>query len=217
VPPSRQPPSRERVPRGFTLLELALVLAILVVIAALAWPALKRPLESERLRRSADRVRTICSAARNRAIVSGQTHVLRCQTGSGQYQVQVYTGGDAALESSVATSQTAATEGFAQVDLGHNAAKNSSGEIVAELPEGIVFQQSQAAIDLRAAAIDTTGDLSTESASGGSPVLFFADGTTSTAEITLADEQGRTVVIELRGLTGVTRAGPLQAAEERAR
>ncbi len=41
---------------GFTLLELMLVLAILLAVAALAWPVLSRAMAVERLRKAADRV-----------------------------------------------------------------------------------------------------------------------------------------------------------------
>jgi len=45
------------------------------------------------------------------------------------------------------------------------------------------------------------------------PVLFFPDGTSTTAELTLTNQYGATVMISLRGLTGGSRLGEVSADE----
>src|SRR5689334_8654933 len=60
--------------KGVTLLEVSLVLGLLVVLAAVVWPQLDRPLASERLKRSADQLRADFTKARVAAMESGRTH-----------------------------------------------------------------------------------------------------------------------------------------------
>ncbi len=71
--------------RGFTLLELTLVLALLVVISAMVWPAFEKPLASERLRRGADKVRAEWTRTRVRAMTTGSPHVFRYQPLTNQF------------------------------------------------------------------------------------------------------------------------------------
>src|SRR6266496_1137126 len=63
--------------RAFTLLEVMLVMAILVAVAAVAWPQIHRAYESVRLRKAADQVQAGLSHARVEAMSSGVTQVFR--------------------------------------------------------------------------------------------------------------------------------------------
>ena len=81
-------PSAPRVRRGFTLLELVLVLMLLVIVAGLAVPSLSRSVAGERLRRSGDTIRTQWARARVKAMKSGRIHVFQYQAGGDQYQTQ---------------------------------------------------------------------------------------------------------------------------------
>jgi hypothetical protein len=76
-----------------------------------------------------------------------------------------------------------------------------------ELPEGIVVADARVESSTRSLAIEN--QTSSEQAAGWSqPLLFYADGTTSTAAVTVRDpdpqnqEVGPTVMVMLRGLTG---------------
>ncbi|MBN2217459.1 MAG: prepilin-type N-terminal cleavage/methylation domain-containing protein, partial [Pirellulales bacterium] len=57
--------------RGVTLIELLLVLAILALVAATAWPSLERSLADQRLRDAADTIRAEWQHARAQAMSSG--------------------------------------------------------------------------------------------------------------------------------------------------
>ena len=50
--------------RGVTLVEVLLVLVVLTLIAAIAWPSLQRPFADQRLRDAADMVRAEWASAR---------------------------------------------------------------------------------------------------------------------------------------------------------
>jgi hypothetical protein len=50
--------------------------------------------------------------------------------------------------------------------------------------------------------------------SWGMPIFFFPDGTTSNAQMVLANEDQDTVTVTLRGLTGMVRLGRVEAVNQ---
>jgi len=57
--------------------------------------------------------------------------------------------------------------------------------------------------------------MSSQDAAGRStPILFYPDGTTSTARLLLRNEYDRSIELSLRGLTGVARVGELKTVAE---
>ena len=192
-----------------SLLELLLVLALLVVIAAIAAPSLQRPMEAEKLRRCAQLVQAEWGKARIRAMQSGQTIVFQYQTDSGRYRVQPWYSDDYFLEGNQPLD--ASGGGAASTD-----AAPLSG--MGELPEGAKFLTSISLSETRSLEIEEElANLSGSAAVGDSwsaPVLFFPDGTTSTAETTLVNESGSYVIVRLRGLTGVSRVSHVLSTGE---
>ena len=75
-------------PAAFTLLEITLVLALLTVIGALAWPLVQRPLETVRLRRAANRVRSEWATAQLASLETSRFYVFRFYPGTSQYKVE---------------------------------------------------------------------------------------------------------------------------------
>src|SRR6185437_3581200 len=73
---------------AFTLLELLLALSVLVAVAAITWPALERPLASQRLRRAAEQVRTQWIKARTKAISTGETYSFRYEPDTARFRVE---------------------------------------------------------------------------------------------------------------------------------
>ena len=91
-----------------------------------------------------------------------------------------------------------------------------------QLPEGISFSGLETIGDTRSDAALSSADAS---ASGGtaqvrsaeqevSPILFYPDGTTSTARLVLANAHDRYLILELRGLTGVVKVSDVLSGEE---
>ena len=62
--------------KAFTLIELILVMAIIVMIASLATPMMTRMLGRQALKQGADRVRVEMGRARVEAIKTGDIHAL---------------------------------------------------------------------------------------------------------------------------------------------
>ena len=180
--------------RALTLLELLLVMALLAVLAAFAWPLIQKPLESVRLRRAADRVRTEWSAARVAAMTSGQIHAFRFERESDRFAVAPWN--DSVVEVSGAAEATDA-EGVRREE--------------AQLPEGIVFVSSNQPSD---GSVKSEADISSSPA-----ILFYPDGTTSDVTLTLrndrqSNEYQSTVAVALRGLTGTSRVGDVLYSDE---
>lgn len=181
-----------------SLLELLIVLGLLVVVAAMAIPTLERPMQAERLRRAAQLVQAQWDRARVRAMQSGQIMVFQYQPESGRFRVQPWTTDDFALESS---------EMLTNADASSSAATALTYTDV--LPEGIEFFTSITLSETRSITIEEELSKLTQSVSPdnswSAPVLFYPDGTATTAEVTLANDSGSYITIRLRGLTGIAR------------
>jgi len=188
--------------RAVTLLEMLLVLSLLAVLAALSWPSLERSLTNQRLRQGAAMIRTQWTQARIDALESGQTLVFRYTPGGNRFVVQVETG----LEEMPDLLADASAQDASERDLTNPAPQDGL------LPAGVVFLAGQVAEDSLTAAAG--GAASDASISAEAPIRFYPDGTTSDAERTLTNDEGATVTLSLRGLTGVALVAPILAREE---
>lgn len=192
--------------RAFTLAEILLVLAVLVVIAAFAVPAVKGSLDNYRLRKSADTIRAAFASARSAAARTGVTHVFRYTPEAAQYTIEPWSTGDEYLEMSTGPT----------IDTG-SAASAATPTIqpiqVTPLPEGVLFHSvvtNSSVRDLR--TISNTGNTTTAISSapqGATPILFYSDGSSSSATLTLKNGRGAFVEVKLRGLTGYSSASKL--------
>jgi Tfp pilus assembly protein FimT len=169
--------------RALTLLEVLLVLCVLAALAALAAPALDRPFANQRLTKAADLVRSHWARARVDAVEAGCIRVFRCSPGANLYRMESLNidGTDAAADLSGTTTLAPPIE--------------------RTLPDGVSF--AALSINAMPAASGENG--------WSEPVLFYPDGTSSDAVVTLANRFGRTIDVNLRGLTGVAIVGLVQA------
>ncbi|NLS96025.1 MAG: hypothetical protein GXX96_28135 [Planctomycetaceae bacterium] len=202
----RRSPTTDR--KATTLIEVLLVLALLVMLAAMTWPALDRPMADQRLRKAADRVRTAWVRARIDAMSTGRTYVFRCTFESDEYTVESQAG--------VESVETITSSNQGQFD-------DSTAVATAEplstrtrkLPKDIRFVEGEVTEDTRATAVETLTENTTADAGQCSdPILFFPDGTTSTATLVLESKYERRIELSLRGLTGVTTVGDTYPAED---
>nr|MBC8875895.1 hypothetical protein [Planctomycetota bacterium] len=63
-------------------MEMMLVLAVMVAVAGLAYPAIQGAMDDQRLRRAGDLVRAEWARARVTAMKTGRMHVFRYEVGS---------------------------------------------------------------------------------------------------------------------------------------
>jgi prepilin-type N-terminal cleavage/methylation domain-containing protein len=197
-PPHPNPlPEGEGTRRAFTLLEVVLVLALIVVLAALTLPALEGPLATRRLQSAADQVRTTWTRARLWAVDSGQVQVFTCDVAAGTYRVESL--GD----------QLEASRVVPASDESQTTVPRAPG-YEGRLPEEVVFYLGTAD-----ASTPQASSVAAQGADGIPPLVFYPDGTCSTAEVWLANASGQAIPVRLRGLTGTAMVGEVQRLEER--
>lgn len=185
--------------RAFTLLEILLVLAVLVLVAAIATPAIARFARTQQLRSSGDLLRGEWARARVKAMKSGRVHVFVFEPDGNRYSVDYWAADDEMLE---------AGDDDALRPAASQTAMAADASMLSELPQGVRFLIGESLETARSAEVEA--DLAAASSASrdvvwSRPILFYSDGTTSTAEVLLANEQGRAVRVSLRGLTGVAK------------
>lgn len=197
--------------RAMSLVELLLVLALLVIVGAMTLPALEGPMANQRLRKSADLIRAAWNKARVKAMRTGRMQMFRFQPGTGTYQVQPWFSSEDAIESN----DSAVRRAGQTPDMQGQAAQGRD-----KLSEGVTFHALTTDQDVRdvvaqQAMQSNVGQVSEDLGETWSqPMLFYPDGTSSEAQIVLANKRGSYVTIRLRGLTGVALVSDLQSAQE---
>ena len=179
---------RLRSRRGFTLLEVLLVLAVFVVIAGMAAPAVSGLFSGQQLRSAADLVRARFYDARVQAIKTGEVYGFFYMPGGSEYWVAPISTGFSSIVS-------ASSLPVKQDQLDHQ----------------IVFAAGETMQDSRSTFESEQID---PQFSTWRPVLFYPDGTTQDATIVLQSVNGTEIQVRLRGLTGVASKSRLTDGEE---
>ncbi len=201
--------TRDRLPNGFTLLEMLTVLALLAVMAAVAWPALRSSLRNSRLRDAATTVRVELAKTRLRAIETGTPQQFRYQPGSGQFEIAAQTSADDDAQAV----KTPPRRRAAPPDDWAGDLEALAGDVSRhELPDGVSF--SFVPIDAPP-HVASQADAGSGEDGWSSPIVFLPNGRTSDARIRLFGEGPFRIDVILRGLTGVAIAGELARDEER--
>ena len=192
--------------RGFTLLEMLLVLALIVTVASLAVPSIRGSLRGQRLRQGAERLRAELIAARVKAMRTGITHAFVLSTTTGAFLSLPHAPNAEELTEAQLGALAAQTDAAATIQAG-----GSLPEGVGEsLPEGVTFGAVSAWDDH-----SMQGAVGAASGGGGEivpSILFFPDGTSTNAQFTVVGERGDTILVTLRGLTGTVRVGNRQVS-----
>ena len=75
---------------GITLLELMLVLALLVIVGAMAYPSFRVPFQMQTLRKAGEQVRVEWCKARIKAMKTGQIQMFTFEPETGIFTLQPY-------------------------------------------------------------------------------------------------------------------------------
>jgi prepilin-type N-terminal cleavage/methylation domain-containing protein len=198
---------------GFTLFELILVLIILVTLAAIAFPTLEAMVSSRRLQQSAERLQNELLEARVEAMKTGQAQVFRATINGNTYTIEPWLGGNEDSDASAGATVMSAS-GVVETQ------RTSTGQVALssisadgdakQLDNDVQFMGIETLVDARnALEIQKSGETVPmagvgTAVSGGisSPLLVYPDGSSTTAQIILADSRGRRMAIQLRGVTG---------------
>ncbi len=180
---------------AFTLLELVLVLAILILMASLSGPAILRSISTTGLVKGCDLVRSEMARARVNAIRTGRVHALVFAPGGRGMAVLDF--------DNVASNQSLQRMNATQFDQTSNLVSDDN-----LLPRGVTFAAGEAISDSRSEFV-------TENSKGGSsgsvrPILFYPDGTCQDARIVLSNTKGDVKQVVLRSLTGSSRVTEVQ-------
>jgi prepilin-type N-terminal cleavage/methylation domain-containing protein len=182
--------------RGFTLLELIVVLAVLAVVAALSWPAVRGLLAKSQLQNAAKQLRAALVRARLNAMESSTVRQFRHLPGTGRYEISV-----------VATLDAPEDAGFPAAS---GAELGRKGVVVDALPGGVVFEGASALEDLLSEA-----GVAEDRGEGGwsAPVFFYPNGRTSGARFRLTGRGDYGVEVTLRAVTGTAAISQLEQVE----
>lgn len=211
--------------RGMTLVEVLLTLALLVVIGSMTAPVFFGAYATARLRSGGDLVVTQWSDARTRAIETGEVYQFRFTPESGTFVVEPWTGmlgqdpagSRASSTASAGSTNSASTTTSGTATVVPSNSSNVAGSASAKngtLPDEVVFQSGELAVEDALTGKRSVGSLREASGALSTPILFFPDGTTSQASVTLTNGQRQFVRVTLRGLTGVGRASVVLTEEE---
>lgn len=190
---------------AFSMMEVLLVLAILVAIGAVVTPSVGDLLLRQRLQASVDRVRAEWDRARLTAMKTGQTQAFSCVLASGDYSIAPYMSDADSVNASAGA--TLITSG------GMVAEATSDGTLTAAQPttgsskqlhEEITFVSCAVSSDMRAMSVAEAQGGLTAISSTNQMVLFYPDGSTSTAEVIIQNANGKQRAVRMRGLTGST-------------
>lgn len=193
-------------------MELLLVLAIMVVVASLALPNVLRSLETQKLKRAADGLRTRWMQCHVRAMKTGRIQVFRYELGTGHYETKPWEADDSQIETSAKVNPNLSTT---VVDPLLEQKSES-------LTDGIIFHSGDARFENRSATVEEQISQVDSGAGAGwsRPLLFYPDGSTSSAHVVLGIEgktdstQGVGVRVKLRGLTGSVEVSDLTLLTE---
>jgi len=173
--------------KGFTLLEIGLVLMILVIVSAIALPMFASTLQQERLRKATESIGADWTRTRSIAMQTGETQLWACKLGTGQFSV------------SAANPDINADTGG-----GSSATDLLSQNMTKTLPTDVVISQAMIS---ESDTIMSMSLSSETSESGVATMFFYPDGTCSAARLTLnrQDDSSTSMSVMINGLAGTVR------------
>lgn len=204
-------------PSGFTIVELLLALAILVTLAAMVVPSFTGLLGDRRVLRAGDQLRIEFMQARLAAMRSGRTYMVQLSAETHQLRVRPWVDANDMTEaldqtgssSALLTGGNAMAGAMQQVDVAAE-----SREV--DLPEGVMISSVNVQSSQRSFMIESQVQAEAAAVGWGQPILFYPDGTTSTAAVTVISEGIGQVIVLLRGLTGEATVTDVLAVPESA-
>lgn len=197
------------------------MLAVMVAVSAIAVPGIFGALSNRQVARGGNGLRIAMVQARLEAMRTGRTQMMQVELGGSRFKVEPYFDPSDITEAGDMTGRgtAAATGGIAVPALPTATPPSDSPEAGARsplsvavdeemLPDLVIFSDAQIQATARSSTIDSAAGAASGGAASGEwsqPIIFYPDGTTSTAAVTVGRESVGRVVVRLRGLTGETR------------
>jgi general secretion pathway protein H len=178
--------SRQQAGRGFTMIELMIVLAIMSFVFALAGPMVTRGLSGLTLKTAAKKVAAALRYARSQAVNRAQPYSVIFDREHGRIVIR-------GIPRPIPLDQTEepAESDTNEADAAQARAQQPEIKVV-ELPEGITLQE-----------ITVGGTRITGTKDEVAQMVFYPDGTSQGGDLVLADSRERRYQIKVGFLTGV--------------
>lgn len=179
-------------PRGFTLVEIMIVLAVMSLILAFAAPRMAGNLLGLTLETTAKKIAGALRYARSQALNTGITHAAIFDTEQNRLIIAALIKPSAGGMPAAAVAAAAAVEEAVEPEPAEGRLPKQDIKTY-PLPEEVRFE-----------TIAIGGELCKDS--GGNDIcqmVFFPDGTTQGGEIIIADTKQRTYSIDINFLTGI--------------
>ena len=190
----RRSPATRRA--AFTLTEILLVMAVIMVVAAVAVPTYRKTLQRERLRKGAEMIREDWIRTRTEAMRTGSTFLWVCSLSDSTFSASDYAlSSDGGLSSAGASTGNGFPEPDAAVGLSNT------------LPEGVSIH---GVLISEADSVTNMREMQNSGESGLATIFFHADGSSSSARITVSDGDNKVIAVVLNGLSGTMRIVPIQ-------
>ena len=186
---------------AFTLLELLLTLAVLAALTAVAIPQIGLLAGDRRLVRGGDLLRVEMTRLRVDAMRQGRVLMLEGMIEGNNFRARPFSSASDVTEAYDQTGSQSgllngATQGVMTV-----IEQDSDSEDLIELPEDIAVESVGVVSAARSMEIEQLTE-SDRTDQCRRPILFYPDGSTSTAVITLNNPELGRVIVKLRGITG---------------
>jgi Tfp pilus assembly protein FimT len=183
---------------------MLIILAVLVLMAGIAWPVLRSPWRRTQVEDAANHARVALARVRVKSIESGSAWEFCFLPGSGQFAYRpVAPGHDAERTAEAGTSQDALDE----------------ESVEGELPHGVFFRDPRSRETFNSLDVSDSADAAPRAAEEISrldatdwsePILFYPNGRASNVRLELQGPKGLSVAVTLRGLTGMAKVEKLQ-------
>lgn len=198
---------------AFTLLELLLTISVLAAIAAVAIPHAGLLLGDRRLVRAGDQLRVEITRLRVDAMRQGRILMMEGMVEGSTLRVKPFYSVSDSTEALDQTGSQSALMTGAQQGVSVAITVDEEAEEAIDLPENVTIKSVGVVSAARAVEIEQA-TLANQSEGWSRPILFYPDGSTSTAMIVLAHESIGNVVVKVRGITGETTVGQVIGEEE---
>jgi len=199
---------------AFTLIELLLVLALLVLVAGLTWPSLQGPLARQRLVSAAKNVRTELAKGRLAAMRAGELYEGRYTPDGTRLLIRPHHVADRMEQATMAGEDRGSA-----LNMALSGAEDSQADVPPSLetwlPDGTHFvggfMAEESTSQLEQGAAEPFAE---DETNWSAPIWFYPDGTTSDFQLKLANDRGLELDLNLRGLTGAVEVGaPFKSPE----
>ncbi len=194
--------------RGFTLVEMLLVLTVLLILAGISYVVLSTQYDEYALKDATEQVRTNLANTRNLAVESGVTYQFRYEPNGRRYVIIPYEVDSDAISDSQ-DPRSSGTGSLAQ----------RYRMISSQLPKGTTFAKAddpgvtsatEQVIPIAKEFLQAMPNPTALQGVGwGNPILFLPDGTATATTFRVQDEKKRYRELSVRELTAAVSVGPV--------